>query len=48
MTDGHGELTLPARALVTVDPYSRVLRQEAHIDAWKRDEDARKKTKAAK
>jgi aminopeptidase N len=48
MTDGHGELTLPAHALVTIDPYSRVLRQQAHIDAWKRDEDARKKNKAAK
>lgn len=48
MADGHGELTLPARALVTIDPYSRVLRQEAHIDAWKRDEAARKKSKAAK
>jgi aminopeptidase N len=48
MTDDHGELTVPARALVTIDPYSRVLRQEAHIDAWKRDEAARKKNKAAK
>jgi aminopeptidase N len=48
MTDGHGELTLPARALVTIDPYSRVLRQEAHIDTWKRDEAARKKKQAAK
>lgn len=48
MADGHGELTLPARALVTIDPYSRVLRQEAHIDAWKRDEAARKKSKAAR
>ena len=45
MADGHGELTLPARAMVTIDPYSRVLRQEAHIDAWKRDEAARKKKK---
>jgi aminopeptidase N len=47
MTDGQGELTLPARALVTIDPYSRVLRQEAHIDAWQREEAARKKKKAS-
>lgn len=46
MGDGRGELTLPAHALYTVDPASRVLRQEAHIDAWKRDEDERKKKKA--
>jgi hypothetical protein len=43
MTDGRGQLTLPTRALVTIDPHSRVLRQEAHIDEWKREEAARKK-----
>jgi hypothetical protein len=37
---------LPANALYTIDPGSRVLRQQAHIDAWKRDEDQRKKKKA--
>ena len=48
MTDGQGVLTLPPRALVTIDPYSRVLRRAAHIEAWQADEAARKKSKAAK
>jgi aminopeptidase N len=46
MAGGVGELTLPANAFYTVDPGARVLRQQAHIDAWKRDEDERKKNKA--
>jgi aminopeptidase N len=46
MTEGRGELTLAANAHYTVDPASRVLRQEAQIDEWKRDEDERKKKKA--
>ena len=46
MTDGHGEPTPPANALYTVDPGSRVPRREAHIDAWKRGDDERKKKKA--
>ena len=45
MTGGLGELTLAAGAHYTVDPASRVLRQEAHIDEWKRDDDERKKKK---
>ena len=45
MTDGHGELTVPARAIVTIDPQSRVLRQEDHIDEWKAVEDLKKKAK---
>ncbi|MBP1208334.1 aminopeptidase N [Duganella sp. 1411] len=46
MSGGRGELTLPANALYTIDPGSRVLRQQAHIDEWKRDDDERKKKKA--
>jgi aminopeptidase N len=46
MSGGSGELTLPANALYTIDPGSRVLRQQAHIDEWKRDDDERKKKKA--
>nr|WP_315401656.1 M1 family metallopeptidase [uncultured Duganella sp.] len=45
MTDGQGELRLPAGALYTVDPGARVLRQQDHIDAW-RDEEERQKKKA--
>jgi aminopeptidase N len=48
MTDGKGELTLPPRALVTIDPNSRVLRQLAHIDEWKLQEEARKKKEKAR
>ncbi|NGZ88281.1 M1 family metallopeptidase [Duganella aceris] len=43
MTDGKGELTLPAGAGYTIDPASRVLRQQAHIEEWQRAEEARKK-----
>jgi aminopeptidase N len=43
MADGKGELTLPAGELYTIDPHSRVLRQEAHIDEWQAEEKERKK-----
>jgi aminopeptidase N len=46
MADGKGELTVPAGSLYTIDPRSRVLRQEAHIDEWQADEKERKKKKA--
>jgi hypothetical protein len=42
MADGHGELPLPPHALVTIDPNSRVLRQQDYIDAWKAIEDKKK------
>jgi hypothetical protein len=43
MSDGHGELSLPAHALVTIDPQSRVLRQLAQIDEWKLAEGKKQK-----
>jgi aminopeptidase N len=43
MSDGKGELTLPAGASYTIDPSSRILRQEAHIEEWQRAEEAKKK-----
>ncbi|MTW11095.1 M1 family peptidase [Pseudoduganella eburnea] len=43
MADGKGELKVPAGELYTIDPRSRVLRQEAHIDEWQADEKERKK-----
>jgi hypothetical protein len=43
MRDGVGELPLPPHAIVTIDPMSRVLRQQAHIDAWKATEESKKK-----
>jgi len=45
MSNGAGELALPPHALVTIDPLSRVLRQQAHIDAWKAAEETKKKAK---
>ena len=45
MADGHGELPLPPHALVTIDPNSRVLRQQDYIDEWKAIEDKKKKAK---
>jgi aminopeptidase N len=34
MTDGSGRVDLPAHALYTVDPHSKVLRAQPHITAW--------------
>lgn len=45
MRDGCGELPLPPNATVTLDPMSRVLRQQHHIDEWKAIEDQKKKAK---
>lgn len=45
MTDGSGELSLPPYAIVTIDPHSRVLRQQNYIDEWKTIEDQKKKAK---
>jgi aminopeptidase N len=45
MSNGEGELALPPNALVTIDPMSRVLRQQNHIDEWKAIEDQKKKAK---
>jgi len=46
MADGKGEVTVPDGVLYTIDPRSRVLRQEAHIDEWQAAEEARKKKQA--
>jgi len=45
MANGEGELALPPNALVTIDPHSRVLRQQDHIDEWKAIEDQKKKAR---
>jgi hypothetical protein len=34
MTAGHGHVDMPAHALYTVDPHSKVLRARPHISAW--------------
>ena len=47
MTSGHGSLTLPnPNSLVTIDPDSKILRQNDAIDRY-RDDQASKKPKTA-
>lgn len=44
MTDGHGRLELPAHALYTVDPHSKLLRRLPHIgayQAWNKAQEAK-------
>ncbi|WP_329741525.1 M1 family metallopeptidase [Dyella sp. A6] len=46
MTDGHGSLSVPADALVTIDPHSMLLRDEPRITAfqhWEAEQRARRK-----
>ena len=45
MADGQGRVDAPPHAVVTIDPHSRVLRHQPHIDAYQADLKAR--TKAA-
>jgi hypothetical protein len=34
MADGHGRIEMPPHALYTIDPHSRVLREEPRFKAW--------------
>jgi aminopeptidase N len=43
MTDGRGQVAVPAGATFTVDPESKVLRREPHIEAWQKYDEAQKK-----
>ncbi|HEU4888624.1 MAG TPA: M1 family metallopeptidase, partial [Thermoanaerobaculia bacterium] len=43
MTDGRGRVTLPPEATFTIDPDSKVLRREPHIEAFQKFDDERKK-----
>jgi aminopeptidase N len=42
MSDGVGVVTVPPHAMVTIDPMSRVLRQQPWIDAWKAADEKKK------
>jgi aminopeptidase N len=42
MSDGVGVITMPPHAMVTIDPMSRVLRQQPWIDAWKAADEKKK------
>ena len=45
MADGRGSIALPAGAVVTLDPHSKVLRREEHIERFQRYQEAQKKRK---
>jgi aminopeptidase N len=42
MSDGVGVVSVPPHAMVTIDPMSRVLRQQPWIDAWKAADEKKK------
>jgi len=46
MVDGRGSVELPAGASFTLDPRSKVLRREAHIERFHKYQDEQKKAKA--
>jgi hypothetical protein len=48
MTDGRGSVELPEGAAYTLDPHSKVLRREQHIERYQqyREEQKKKKEKA--
>ncbi len=46
MRDGRGHVDLPAHAIYTIDPHSRVLRARPYLDAWK--DQAREHAKQSK
>jgi len=43
MTDGRGHVALPPDTTFTIDPHSKLLRHEPHIDAFQKYDDAQKK-----
>ena len=46
MHKGRGEIVLPANAYFTIDPYSKVLRHDAHLEEFKKDQFERRKAKS--
>ncbi|MEX1827241.1 M1 family metallopeptidase [Luteibacter sp. CQ10] len=47
MTDGHGEVTLPDGAMYSIDPASKLLRQDAGIEAYRAYVKAKRKSKGS-
>lgn len=47
MTGGHGEVTLPDGAMYSIDPESKLLRQDAGIEAYRTYTKAKRKAKAS-
>jgi aminopeptidase N len=46
MENGKGSVTVPPGATVTLDPHSKILRREAHIEAFQEYKKAQNKAKA--
>jgi hypothetical protein len=46
MTDGRGSIDLPEGAGYTLDPHSKVLRREQHIERYHEYQEEQKKKKA--
>jgi aminopeptidase N len=47
MTDGHGSVEVPEGASHTLDPHSKVLRREQHIERFQQYQEEQKKVKKA-
>jgi len=47
MTDGRGSVELTADAAYTLDPHSKILRREQHIERYQQYQEAQKKRKAS-
>lgn len=43
MTGGRGEVAVPAGMTFTVDPESKILRREPHVEVWQKYDEAQKK-----
>jgi hypothetical protein len=46
MENGQGSVALPQGAMYTLDPHSKILRREAHIEQFQEYTKAQRKTKA--
>jgi aminopeptidase N len=47
MTDGSGSVTVPAGVSYTLDPQSKILRREAHIERFQKYQDEQRKQRKA-
>jgi hypothetical protein len=47
MTDGRGSVELPEGAGYTLDPHSKVLRREQHIERFQQYQEEQRKVKKA-
>ena len=45
MTNGHGQITMPALATYTLDPHSKLLRREVSMEEYQQYREAQRKLK---